>query len=59
MLDALTQEMVEALRATGVQKPETEIVEAIRHRCPQGLSEGRFEIDLVRLRADLMRPVSG
>lgn len=58
VLDPLAQEMVETLRATGVQKPEAEIVEAIRRRCPQGLTEQRFEIDLVLLRADLNRPSS-
>lgn len=59
MIDALTQEMVEALRATGVQQSESEIVEAIRRRCPHGLTEERFEIDAVLVRSELLRPTSG
>lgn len=58
VLDPLVQEMVEALRATGVQQAESEIVEAIQRRYPQGLAETRFEIDLVLLRCDLKRPSS-
>lgn len=58
-LDALTQEMVDTLRATGVQKTEAEIVDAIRRRCPQGLTDERFEIEAVLLRDDLTRQTSG
>ncbi|MGC4033269.1 MAG: Holliday junction DNA helicase RuvB C-terminal domain-containing protein [Tepidisphaeraceae bacterium] len=59
ILDPLVQEMIESLRATGVQRAEGEIVEAIQRRCPQGLTEARFELDLVLLRGDLVRPSSG
>ena len=57
-LDPLTQEMVESLRSMGVAAPQEEVVEAIRRRCPQGLSEASFEADLLGLYGDLRRPRS-
>lgn len=56
VLDGLMQEMVETLRSIGIQNSDAEIVDAIRRRFPQGLSDERFEIDVLLVRADLMRP---
>lgn len=44
--DPLTQEMLETLRAMGVRVVEVEMLDAIRRRCPEGVTEGSFETDL-------------
>ncbi len=45
-IDALTQEMIETLRAMGVRQGQTEVVAAINARCPSGVTEVCFETDL-------------
>jgi hypothetical protein len=44
--DLLMQEMLDTLRAMGVQQPEQGMTEAVRRRCPQGVREETFEVDL-------------
>jgi predicted DNA-binding transcriptional regulator AlpA len=57
-IDPITQEMIESLRSMGVTCPQDQIVEAIRRRCPQGLTEAAFERELLGLYGDLRRPTS-
>jgi hypothetical protein len=57
-IDPITQEMIESLRSMGFTGPQDQIVEAIRRRCPQGLTEASFERDLLGLYGDLRRPTS-
>jgi hypothetical protein len=57
-IDPMTQEMIESLRSMGITFPQDQIVEAIRRRCPQGLTEAAFECDLLGLYGDLRRPPS-
>jgi hypothetical protein len=57
-IDSMTQEMIESLRSMGVIGPQDQIVEAIRRRCPQGLTEASFERDLLGLYGDLRRPTT-
>ena len=59
MTDEITREMVEVLRSMGITVAESEVVEAIRRRCPQGLTEDGFERDLLALYGDLRRPSGG
>ncbi len=40
----------------GITCPQDQIVEAVRRRCPQGLTEAAFERDLLGLYGDLRRP---
>ena len=44
--DPLTTEMVETLRSMGVRASEVEMIDAIRNRCPAGVTETAFETDL-------------
>ena len=57
-IDAITQEMIDSLRSMGITCPQEQVVTAIRHRCPQGLTEASFERDLLGLYGDLRRPTS-
>ena len=44
--DPLVREMIEALRAMGVQLTEGELVVAITRQCPTGVRDETFEADL-------------
>ncbi len=56
--DPLTQEMVETLRAMGVQTAEAEVLIAISRQCPAGVAEETFETDLRAIFDALRRPES-
>lgn len=55
-IDPLALEMIESLRSMGITAVQNAIVDAIGRRCPQGLTEGSFEVDLLGLYGDLRRP---
>lgn len=54
-IDPLAQEMIESLRSMGITESETAMAEAIRECCPNGVTEERFEQDLLLIFGDLRR----
>lgn len=54
-LDPLMQEMLESLRAIGITATDAEMIEAVSRCCPSGLSDERFDLDLMLVRSHLQR----